>query len=183
MGIFMHIARGNLGAEGTVLLKEAEESFMRLESTAERALSTLLRDLAETRTCTDKTMAEHRGKLSLDEQTEFILLKFLVFLRYRNSDQYLRTVESAVLTSKEFGPAARAWRSNMRIFLRRIRAFLDHEDRSFSTQVLEPCREIEQYCWRPMEETKVELTVGVALEEQEFIITDRGYGSLDDFDP
>ena len=183
MDVFMHIARGDLRPDGLWLLAQAEESFARLEILAEQALATLLRHLAEASNSVDRTKEDRRGEILLDERAEFILLKFLVFLKYRNSDRYIRTVESGVSDSKDPGPAGQVWRSNMRIFLRRICSFLDHQDRSFSSRVIEPCRDIEEHCWRPMRETSVELTVGMALEEQEFIITDRGYGNLDNLNP
>ncbi|CAL1715900.1 unnamed protein product [Somion occarium] len=178
-GVFAHFAGEHLDEHCLTALKDAEESFTRLESAVEKALTALLRRLSTT-----PLASSRRGDIHLDAQSEYMLRKFLIFLRYRNSEQYLRSVDWAGTGGRTLHLFPLSKMTMMTMMLQSVQAFLDHDPDACSIDASKSSpKDIEDHCWKPMRETHTELSIGIACEDQEFIITDRGYGNLDDVDP
>ena len=199
--IFCDFISDELEEECLRAIKAAEDSFNALEASAEQAIISLLESLSTSNVDPDKIM--QRRSVTLDAKSEHVLRKYLIFLRYRNSDQYHDTV--ARLGSKASpsyqwmryiprGPLRR------RAVLRSIVAFLDHElwmgpggngeirgdARSRgSSMKTKPgyFADIEDQCWKPLREGRTEISVGIASEAQEFVTTDTWFGNLDEVDP
>jgi len=112
-----------------------------------------------------------------------VLRKFFIFLRYRNCARYSTTV----LALREIGDldvggslftAYRPFfhRVRRRVVLGAILAFLQHPSTT-EPGPAESYQEVQQYCWRLCGS---ELCIGMASEDQEFILTDACFGTLDE---
>ena len=177
-----------LADECEASIKHAEESFARLEASAERVLTLLLHNL--TLTPGEET---RRRTVSLETQAQHTLLKYLVFLKFRNSNQYHETVFNLGKKASQSHPWMRLIPRGplrRRAVLRSICAFLDHsidEDGSLPSQTSfaqpEYFADIEEHCWGPIREGRSEISVGIASEAQEYLSTERCFGNLDEVDP
>ncbi|KAH8094475.1 kinase-like domain-containing protein [Cristinia sonorae] len=186
--VFTAFHAPNLADECLAAIKQAEDSFARLEASAEHILATLLRKLSALPPDSEPGTSEtnrHRRTVTMEARDEHALLKYLVFLRFRNSEQYHETVLNLGQKASQNhlwirliprGPLRR------RAVLRSICAFLDHElgDDVHAVQFF---ADIEEHCWRVIREGRAEISVGIASEAQEFLSTERCYGNLDEVDP
>lgn len=191
--IFHDFIDEGLEDECIASIKAAEDAFNALEAQAERVIIFLLDTLCSTKVDSDEIM--HRRTVGLDSKSEYTLSKYLIFLRYRNSEQYHDTV--ARLGSK--ASLSYPWMRHIprgplrrRAVLRSIVAFLDHQRPEPGLRAVDqrPSQtkpgffaDIEDQCWRPLREGRTEISVGIASEAQEFITTDTWFGNLDDVDP
>jgi len=194
MSIFHDLIIGSLQAETRKVLAEAESAFTRLECEAQMVLKGLL----------DRTVwsgENYMGKKSLpfarnDVET---LRKYFVFLRFRNSAGYRATVESLDLEESYQGHPSEgvlyfAYRPfiaqlRLRYILRAFVKFLDHSsaDGDPERRRQEPPTPgasvnafhdaMDLYCWRLC---AAELCIGVATEDQEFMLSDSCFGTLDE---
>ncbi|TCD63007.1 hypothetical protein EIP91_006099 [Steccherinum ochraceum] len=191
-----------LADECLAAIKHAEESFARLEASAERVLTTLLHNLTPSDSGDDEEMIETEMKrdrkaesstrplrrtVTLDAREEHVLIKYLVFLRFRNSEAYHETVVNLGKKASKDHPWMRLIERGplrRRAVLRSICAFLDHEiGEGGGESSAEYFADIEEHCWRPIREGRVELSVGVASEAQEYVTTEMCFGYLDEVGP
>lgn len=191
--IFQDLNIGFLESETHKALKNAEDAFSLLESDTRAALNNLLE-----RTVWSEESYAGKKSLSYNRQTVETLRKYFVFLRFRNSEGYRQTVRSLEQSSQSqpqdgtiypvFRPLIVQHR--LRFILRRFVEFFQHtsSDGIFTKPHLEqtapegaPVNSFQDmmdlYCWRMCD---AELCIGVATEEQEFMLSDRCFGSLDE---
>ena len=187
--IFNDLDIGSLQAETRNVLADAESAFTRLECEAQIVLKDLL----------DRTVwsgENYTGKKSLpfarnDVET---LRKYFVFLRFRNSAGYRATVQSLEESYQGEGVIYSAYRPlivqlRLRYILRGFIKFLNH-----SSADVDPERRRQEpptpgvsvdafhhamdlYCWRLC---AAELCIGVATEDQEFMLSENCFGTLDE---
>jgi len=163
-----------------------------LEAETESALEDLLGRTIKS----DEDPAEMKA-LPFRRASVETLRKYFVFLRFRNSAGYREIVQSlhrAYQSHHQDGHVYPAYRSlivqlRLRYMLRSFIKFLEHTslDGPFSRTAPDfPGSEIaldsfqdtmERYCWRMCE---AELCLGVATQDQEFILSDRCFGTLDE---
>ncbi|THH31206.1 hypothetical protein EUX98_g2985 [Antrodiella citrinella] len=183
----------NLADDCLAAINHAEEAFARLEASVEQVLIILLHNLSHT-TPSDTEEAPRRRTVEMDARGEHALLKYLVFLRFRNSDAYHETLNLRKKASESFPWMRLIPRGfRRRAVLRSICAFLDHEPVEVGKMegsisggggTAEAFfADIEEHCWRPIREGRSEITVGIASEAQEFVTTERCFGDLDEPDP
>lgn len=214
--IFADFHSANLAEECLAAIKGAEDAFARLETEVETILAAVLRKLAPPRRSPEPTVTEgssgkgkgkeredgeeqpRRRTLWVEARAVHTLLKYLVFLRFRNSEQYHETVLALGKKASQSHPWMRLIPRGplrRRAVLRSICAFLDHalevvearggEDTCASgpAQHAEYFADIEEHCWRPIREGTSEISFGIASEAQEFLSTEKSFGNLDDLDP
>lgn len=105
------------------------------------------------------------------------LLRYFVFLRYRNSDSYRETVgrlTRRVVVGETVVQARHAWhRVRRRAVLGSFHAFLNRDGSATHTR-----RRFDGFdCWRFL---GAEICFGVASEEQQFVLPDTCFASLDE---
>ncbi|RDB21804.1 Serine/threonine-protein kinase STY8 [Hypsizygus marmoreus] len=180
------------GPSTEALVKAAEQAFYALEREAESTLAGVV-------TCTYSSGNPSKTtSFSFDKHRITKLCRYLVFLRFRNSAKYREVLDSLAkpvgddapgLIGPAYGPAIAE--HSRRSILRGITAFLEHS----ADDARPPRRRIpkwphaagdslyvfrtamETYCWRLCD---AEVCVGVAAEQQEFILTDSCFGTLDE---
>jgi hypothetical protein len=190
--VFHDLDIGSLQAETRNVLADAESAFTRLECEAQMVLKGLL----------DRTVwsgENYAGKKSLpfarnDVET---LRKYFVFLRFRNSAGYRATVQSLEESYQGHpseGVIYSAYRPlivqlRLRYILRGFIKFLNHSSadvdpekrrQEFPTpgvSVDAVHDAMDLYCWRLC---AAELCIGVATEDQEFILSENCFGTLDE---
>jgi hypothetical protein len=135
-----------------------------------------------------------RKSTPADRQAVENLRTFFVFLRFRNSTKYQEIV--AALREPAHDPDDDALFSayqplflqiRRRLILGGFLSFLQHRlgevsgnsrSQGFHAVKLDPFQEaINQYCWRFCE---AEVCIGIASEDQEFMLTDSCFGTLDE---
>ncbi|KAF8962816.1 kinase-like domain-containing protein [Flammula alnicola] len=195
--IFKDLDIGSLSCETRKVVCEAETAFAKLESSARE----VLQDLLDRTVWSGETYA---GKKSLpfSRGAVEVLRKYFVFLRFRNSGGYRRTVQSleeSYQTDPKEGMVYPAFRPlivqlRLRYVLRAFIQFLNHTSADGGGSDLARARRrselptpgvsvdafhdaMEAYCWRLCE---AELCIGVATEDQEFMLSDRCFGTLDE---
>lgn len=193
--IFQDIHSVDDDTETSRILGQATEEFSRIEKAAEAALANILH-------CTvwsDIGFEDFPRKMSLDQAEVEVIRKYLTFVRFRNGAGYRNTIESLREAAKEHPqegsvyPAYRFFfvRIRKRFILRQFISFFTHTPASraptFSrseTSVhnigagLDTFREImELYCWRL---GNAEICLGIASEDQEYLLPDRLFGTLDE---
>ena len=147
----------------------------------------------------DSKEQPRRRTLWLEARAVHTLLKYLVFLRFRNSEQYHETVLALGKKASQSHPWMRLIPRGplrRRAVLRSICAFLDHDFEVVEAhsgredacaggpaQHAEYFADIEEHCWRPIREGTSEISFGIASEAQEFLSTEKSFGNLDDLDP
>lgn len=194
----------DMGEDCRTALKLAEDAFLRLESAVEQALSSILQRLASQ--LSPSSSSENAGgptpsgsgsastrrtlkskTIDLDERTEHTIKKYLIFLRYRNNEQYLESVSCMGRKSSGSHPWMKLIPKGplrRQAILRNFTMFLEHDlEQKFEPRHPILFADLEEQCWRPLREDRTELSVGIASEEQEFINTERCFGNLDDVDP
>lgn len=192
--VFQDLKVGSLESETLRALQDAEDAFSLLESDARAALNSLLE-----RTVWSGESYTGKKSLPCDRRTVETLRKYFVFLRFRNSQGYRETVHSLEQESHQnqpqdgnIYPAFRPLivQHRLRSILRTFVAFLQHMSSDGAS--LNPCTEqpvtqgalvksfqdmMNLYCWRMCD---AELCIGVATDDQEFMLSDRCFGSLDE---
>lgn len=190
--IFSDLDIGSLEAETRNVLADAEFAFTHLECEAQMVLKGLL----------DRTVwsgENYVGKKSLpfarnDVET---LRKYFVFLRFRNSAGYRATVQSLEESYQGHpseGVIYSAYRPlivqlRLRYILRGFIKFLNHSSADIDSERRrqEPPTPgvsvdafhdaMNLYCWRLC---AAELCIGVATEDQEFMLSENCFGTLDE---
>lgn len=158
-------------------LSTAELAFSRLEAKAELAFEHLMQ----------RVLALHtRIKLQvlpMERHEIDVLRRFFIFIRYRNSAKYSFMLSKMVQTvtwenNSGRGVLLSVWhRIRRQQALSSIYGFLDHASASASASASTTASEdINRYCWNML---GAEVSLGVALEGQEFVLTDNCIGSLD----
>lgn len=190
--VFHDLDIGHLQPYTRQVLAEAEKAFSRLESEAQ----TVLKDLLD-RTVWSGDNYTNKKSLPLNRISVEVLRKYFVFLRFRNSGGYRDTVRSLEQSSQAdpregcIYPAYRHSVAQIRLqyILKGFIKFLNHtsaDSASARTRPNLPTTDMslgafhdamEMYCWRLCE---AELCIGIATEDQEFMLSDRCFGTLDE---
>ncbi|KAH9475156.1 Putative serine/threonine-protein kinase/receptor R826 [Psilocybe cubensis] len=190
--VFHELNIGLLEAETRKALSEAEGAFAKLELETE----VVLKDLLD-RTVWSGGSCSTKRSLPFDRKSVEILRKYFVFLRFRNSAGYRDTALSltnSYQADPEEGVVYSAYRPlivqfRLRHILRGFIKFLNHTsaDGPFTKHAPEfPTSGIsvdafqeamDLYCWSLCE---AELCIGLATEDQEFMLSDRCFGTLDE---
>ena len=190
--IFKDLHFVSLQPETHQVLCDAESAFTRLECEAQAVLKNLL----------DQTVwsgESYAGKKSLPfaRNDVEILRKYFVFLRFRNSAGYRETVQSLEESFQDDpreGIVYSAYRPlivqlRFRYILRGFTKFLNHTsaDGDSGKRRQEPPTPgvsidafrdaMDLYCWRLC---AAELCIGIATEDQEFMLSDSCFGTLDE---
>lgn len=191
--VFQDLKIDFLEIETRRALEYAEDAFSLLETDTRAALNTLLE-----RTVWSEGSYAGKKSLPYDRRTVETLRKYFVFLRFRNSEGYRQTVRSLEQShqiQQQDGNLYPAFRPliaqhRLRFILRTFVEFFQHK--SSDTSSVKPCLEqtvpegaltnsfqdmMDLYCWRMCD---AELCIGVATDDQEFILSDRCFGSLDE---
>ncbi|KAF8814545.1 kinase-like protein [Phlegmacium glaucopus] len=191
--VFQDLNNGFLENETRRALKDAEDAFSLLELATRAALN----DLLERTVWSEESYA---GKKSLpyDRRTVETLRKYFVFLRFRNSEGYRQTVhslEQSYQNQPQDGTLYPAFRPlivqhRLRFILRTFVEFFQHMSSDGISAKPHPEQTVPEaasvnsfkdlmdlYCWRMCD---AELCIGVATDDQEFMLSDRCFGSLDE---
>lgn len=175
-------------------LRTAEQAFTRLENDVERILAQLVLQIrvrahldagsdsdteAEAELKSKSERCTRRFELPMSKREREMVLRYFVFLRYRNSEAYKDTVgrlTRRVVIGERIVQARHAWhRVRRRAVLGCFHAFLrGHGGRAAMTTK----HRFEGFdCWRFLE---AEICFGVASEEQQFVLPDTCFASLDE---
>ncbi|CAA7264551.1 unnamed protein product [Cyclocybe aegerita] len=188
--IFQDLDIGLLEFRTRACLRDAEIAFTHLESEVQSVLTDLLN-----RTVWSGEDVATKRSLSFNRSDVETLRKYFVFLRFRNSAAYSKTVCSLVESSQETpGDFSSAFQPLIvefwiRYILGNIIEFLCHTSAdgplvktrpevptlSISVSAFQDAMEV--YCWRLCD---AELCIGIATEDQEFMLSDRCFGTLDE---
>jgi hypothetical protein len=190
--IFQDIYSDDLDSETVKIYEQANEEFLLLEHQSEASFADILHR-------TIWSDAEQPRKVSLDRSEVEAIRKYLIFIRFRNSAGYSKTIAS--LREAEEGnpdegsvyPAYRPIfvRIRKRFILRQFISFLKHtssdtdashlrlDNGAYSAgATLDKFREtMKLYCWRLC---GAEICLGVASEDQEYMLPDCVFGTLDE---
>lgn len=169
--VFQHIDVTALNCKGWATLQAAQAAFSSLESDAEAVLQYLLPIV----TSPVENIDKERRILTLDRQSVNTLRRFFVFLRYRNSDLYKATVDSLLdATHDNEAHMPRLMRRfRLHVYFEGILAFLQPHQ----TDVPFVGLGLKESCWSF---SNAEISFGVATADQEYILTDRCFGTLDE---
>ncbi|KAI9459009.1 kinase-like domain-containing protein [Boletus coccyginus] len=163
-------------------LRTADLAFTRLETEVERILAAFVLQIRVTRARADDPNSDsgreqegdraRRFEIPMSKREREALLRYFVFLRYRNSEDYKETVGR--LTRSVVVGETTAWhRVRRRVILGSFHAFLRPDGRASQTR-----RQFEGFdCWRFVE---AEICFGVASEQQQFVLPDTCFASLDE---
>lgn len=170
------------------MLSDAHRVFSRLEGEARVVLQDL-KERTQTEDCKKKSLPFNR----LNVET---LRKYFVFLRFRNSSGYrsiLQSLDGSTEESCQDGVLYSVYRPliadlRRRYILREFTNFLQH--RWTDNPRPEPCAQpvtgaasdafrdtMEVYCWRLC---GAEICIGMATDDQEFVLSDCCFGTLDE---
>ncbi|KAH7922434.1 hypothetical protein BV22DRAFT_658936 [Leucogyrophana mollusca] len=169
--VFQDFNTGALDEGCRAALRTAEQAFTRLESEAERILGELVIKIRS-------SPRAARMELPMSRRSRDALLRFFVFLRYRNSDKYQAMLDSlsrkVVTDNGAVFKAMHAWhRVRRRALLGSFHSFLQHE--SPDARSFELFESLD--CWRFC---NAEMCIGVASEGQQFVLPDTCFGTLDE---
>ncbi|KAH0835653.1 kinase-like domain-containing protein [Lanmaoa asiatica] len=165
-------------------LHTAEQAFTRLENDVERILAELVLRIRahvhadlDTDPDAERCAVTRRFEVPMSKRDREALLRYFVFLRYRNSEAYKETVgrlTRRVVVGEAIVQARHAWhRVRRRAVLGNFHAFLHRDGRATQTR-----RRFQGFdCWRFLE---AEMCFGVASEEQQFVLPDTCFASLDE---
>lgn len=177
-------------------LKTGEQAFVRLENEVERILVGVVHQIRAVRaresppsgsgsgsgsgagTEVPQDAAVRRFEVSVAKREREALLRYFVFLRYRNSDAYRETLgrlTRRIVVGETVVQARHAWhRVRRRAVLGSFHAFL-YRGAGAAAQQTRP--RFEGFdCWRFLD---AEICLGVASEEQQFVLPDTCCASLD----
>lgn len=158
------------------VLRTAEQAFTRLENEVERILSEMISKIRSSHS--GESRPETRLELPISRHSRDALLRYFVFLRYRNSNKYAETVASlttrVVTGSGAVINARHAWhRVRRRATLGGFHAFLQHENTD--KKVFRHFEGLD--CWRFCD---AEICIGLASEGQQFVLPDSCFTTLDE---
>ncbi|KAF9483626.1 kinase-like protein [Pholiota conissans] len=202
--IFEDLNIGYLTRETLEKLSEAEALFTKLEHEAHETLKDLLgRTIwGEERGAFQKSRkgSATTNSIPFTRRATETLRKYFLFLRFRNSEGYQKIVESLKegyqtnlklhrkVDFPEFRPIIVQHR--LRYIIQGFIGFLSHsttrvdikernrESSGILDQPLDAFRgQMETYCWRLIDS---EVCIGIATDDQEFILSDKCYGTLDE---
>jgi hypothetical protein len=201
--IFDDLDIGYLTVDTAEKLSEAEALFSQLEHEAHDAL----KDLLDRTIWGDERGAFQRTRngtattnsIAFTRKATETLRKYFLFLRFRNSDGYTKIVESLKdgyqsnlrlhdgLNFPGFRPIIVQHR--LRYIIQGFIAFFKHSTTETSLSArhketgildvpLDAFRDLmDVYCWRLIDS---EMCIGIATDDQEFILSDKCYGTLDE---
>ncbi|KAK0502305.1 kinase-like domain-containing protein [Armillaria luteobubalina] len=198
MSIFEDLIRGELWPGTQCALCEAEISFLKLQHQAEGILTDIISAVILPKTQRDgcKSIPIHSTSITL-------LIKYLVFLRFRNSPKYSELVHRLFYDSDTKGKLDLTVFSHLfsqvrcMIFLKAIARFLGSDSNKRPTtwdikdafgqgrsqvpnvrsDVFEEA--IDMYCWNVADGS--DIVIGVTSDENvEFLLPDGCYGTLDE---
>lgn len=174
--------------------QSASDEFLLLE----RASEAVFTDILHRTVWSDTDQHQHRN-LSLGRLQVETIRKYLTFIRFRNSAGYSKTVASLRQAEEETPhdgcvyPAYRPIfvRIRKRYILRQFISFLKHTSADTNAPSMRPESEglgmdsafgdfresMELYCWRLC---GAEVCLGIASEDQEYILPDCVFGTLDE---
>ena len=160
-------------------------TFSRLESVVQWTLKDILDQISDYTSSDDS----YKSSLSLSHTSVEELRKYFIFLRFRNSGGYedvIHSLQDAYKDSDDQGSLFRPLvaRYRLRCILREFLRFLNHRSGTGPScshpqaQVNLPSTDsfIESYCWSLC---NAEICFGIAQDEQEFIFSERCFGTLD----
>ncbi|KAF9221082.1 kinase-like protein [Gyrodon lividus] len=152
----------------------AEQAFTRLENGVERILADLVLKIRSP----SNSETTRRLEIPISKRNRDHLLRYFVFLRYRNSEQYQKTVgrltRRVIVEGGAVVNARHAWhRVRRRAVLGSYHAFLHHE--SLDTQTFHRFEGLD--CWTFC---KAEICIGIASEGQQYVLPDTCFASLDE---
>ncbi|KAG1764885.1 kinase-like domain-containing protein [Suillus placidus] len=158
------------------VLHTAEKAFTRLENEVERILSDFISKIRSSHS--GESRPETRLELPISKHSRDALLRYFVFLRYRNSDKYTKKVASlttrVITGSGAVVNARHAWhRVRRRATLGGFHAFLQHENTD--KRVFRHFEGLD--CWRFCD---AEICIGLASEGQQFVLPDSCFATLDE---
>lgn len=170
-------------------LQTAEQAFTRLETEVERILAAFVLQIRAACARADDPNSDlereqdsercraRRFEIPMSKREREALLRYFVFLRYRNSEDYKETIgrlTCRVVVGGTIVQARHAWhRVRRRAVLGSFHAFLRPDGRASQTK-----RQFEGFdCWRFVE---AEICFGVASEQQQFVLPDTCFASLDE---
>lgn len=186
--IFHDIYSDDLDADTLRLYEQATADFALLEQASEAIFTNILH-----RTAWLDTESPPR-KVSLDKTGIESVRKYLTFLRFRNSTSYRETIRSlaeAAVEKPQDGSVYAVYRPifvkiHKRFILRQIISFFHHnsDDAPYArpehgcSNTLGAFKDaMELYCWRLCH---AEICLGMASDEQEFMLPDCLFGTLDE---
>jgi hypothetical protein len=161
--VFQHIDVTSLNPNEWATVQEAESAFSSLESETEAILQYLLPIITS-----QENIPSKERRSFIDRRAMNTLRIFFVFLRYRNSDMYKATVDGLLAGENDL---MRPFR--LHAYFEGILAFLQpHQtDAPFFGLGLK------ESCWSF---SNAEVSFGIAAPDQEYILTDRCFGTLDE---
>lgn len=167
----------SLGGGCRSVLHTAEMAFTRLENEVERILSELISKIRSSHSGESQPAAT-RLELPISRHSRDALLRYFVFLRYRNSEKYKETVASltrrVITGSGAVIDARHAWhRVRRRATLGSFHAFLQHENTD--KKVFRRFEGLD--CWKFCD---AEICIGLATEGQQFVLPDSCFATLDE---
>ncbi|KAK0447350.1 uncharacterized protein EV420DRAFT_1751117 [Desarmillaria tabescens] len=191
VSVFQDLIREELlYSETQCALADAEACFAKLQCRAEEILTEIIRAIRLPKPEGDCS----RQSIPLDPLKSCLLIKYLVFLRFRNSSQYSEIVHRILYNSRtdhklDVAPYRYLFTQvQCRTFFQSIASFLgsdsnmkfttwEVDDTPISQDVIENAIDI--YCWDVAEGS--EIFVGVTADENvEFLLSDACYGTLDE---
>lgn len=171
------------------LLHELEVTFSRLESVVQWTLKDILDQISDYTSAGDS----YKSSLSLGRTSVEELRKYFIFLRFRNSGGYedvIHSLQDAYKDPDDQGNVSTLFRPliaryRLRCILREFLRFLNHRSDTgpsgcfTQAQVSPPSMDplLESYCWSLC---NAEICFGIAQDEQEFIFSERCFGTLGD---
>jgi len=161
-------------------VRTAEKAFTRLEVEVERILADLVCKLRSSPSA--RSLA--RQEVAISRRSRDQLLRYFVFLRYRNSEQYQSTVDALTRrAAREHHPGVNACDAlncvRRRAILGGYHAFLHHD----SLNIRNKHRFKDLDCWKFCQ---AEICLGIAAEGCQYVLPDTCFASLDEdfgFDP
>jgi len=186
VSIFQDLNINELYVGARRLLQEANHAFSRLELVTQSALNDILDRGLRSQGRNDM----NQTSMAFSRVSVMALRKYFVFLRFRNGPGYKKTLQSLADACQE--PTLSQFLITQdrlcRVLLEFIRFFDYGTDDDFPAAWLRKqntgvaamddfLKLMEEYCWRFCE---AEICIGIATEEQEFILSERCYGTLDE---
>ncbi|PBK63653.1 kinase-like protein [Armillaria solidipes] len=198
ISVFQDLIRGQLWPGTQRALSEAELSFLKLQHQVEEILSDIIHavDLPKFQRDGCKYIPTESSSITL-------LIKYLVFLRFRNSPKYSEIVHRLFYDSDTKGKLDLTVFGHLfsqircMVFLKAIAKFLgsDSNKRPTTWDIEDPFRQgrsqmpnvradvieeaIDMYCWNVADGS--DIVVGVTSDEKvEFLLPDGCYGTLDE---
>jgi hypothetical protein len=156
----------------------AEMAFSRLEAKAELAYDHLMQQVLSSR----DSHTNRRASIPMESHELETLRRFFLFVRYRNSARYGTVLSNLVQTVTwknrlGHGVLLPVWhRIRRHRALTSIHAFLNHSTIQQPAPAM-PSEDIYRCCWALLD---AEVCLGVASEGQEFVMTDKCIGNLDE---